>query len=176
MASTNPDVEKSPIQSEIRWNQKRYRISSTMHHGTAGVLHTLFRIVSDKRKHENKAIEKTTTQKENSKWILICPLSKGIYGYLFEPFADIFASAQLVHLKGKSAQTTSQWSKWGGTRWSPEIVTQNWIFCFFWGSLIWTYLCKLEWSGKGTAVAREWPVLQYKNTRQFQRRSSQISG
>ena len=37
---------------------------------TAGVLHTLLRIVSD-NKHENKALEKMTTQTENSKWILI---------------------------------------------------------------------------------------------------------
>ena len=98
---------------------------------------------------------------------------KGIYGYLSEPFADIFASAQLVHLKGKSAQTTSQWSKWGATSKSPEIITQNWNCWFFW---VPQFGKKLEWSGKGTAVAREWPVLQYKNTRQFQRRSSQISG
>ena len=171
LAQTQKWKNHQPNQKSDEIRRDAARLSSTMRHCTAGVLHTLLRIVSDKKNMKTRQWKKWRQEQKtvNEYWYVQ-------YGYLFEPFADIFASAHLVHLKGKSAQTTSQWSEWGGTSWSPEIVTHNWN-CLFLGSPIWNYLCKVEWSGKGTTVAKVWAVLQYKITKQFQRRSNnQISG
>ena len=126
------------------------------------------------KKHRNKATEKMMSQTDDSEWIF---LSARASMDICLNHSQIFSRRHNSCTWRESPRRRRVSDRSEVLRAGRQKLLLKIEIVGFFGFPIWNYLCKLEWSGKGTAVAEEWAVLQYKNTKQFQRQSySQISG